>query len=349
MQESNPIGGAATPGQRIVYRPPRASRWGATLLEGIMGAFDLIMSPLQRLIGSKNMPYVFVLPNLIIFGIFVFYPVLMNFYYSMTGGSALFASDRPYIGFENYRQLFDCANILTPATCREDRFWRGVFNTSFFVVVQVSVMVGFALVTALVLNRSIRGRGVFRSVFFYPVLLSPVVVALIWKWIIAREGILNGLLNIMSQESIIFLLDGRWAMFWVIFVSVWAHMGFYTLILLAGLQAIPADVYEAGSIDGADSARSFRYLTLPLLMPTLFVVTVLSMIRSVQVFDEVYALTGGGPGSATYFMVQYIYDTGFASQIQRFGLAAAASVLLGFALLVLTLIQLRVSRATDQT
>lgn len=347
MQDSLPSARATTPSQQIVYRPPRLRRWSAGVVETIMGAFDLVMTPLQRLIGSKNMAYLFVLPNLLIFGTFVFYPVLLNFYYSLTGGSALFVADRPYIGLENYRQLFDCANFSNPATCREDRFWRGIFNTTFFVAIQVAVMVGIALATSLVLNRSIRGRGVFRSVFFYPVLLSPVVVALIWKWIVDRNGILNGILVSLGQDPILFLLDGRWAMFWAIFVSVWAHMGFYTLILLAGLQAIPADVYEAGAMDGADAARSFRYLTLPLLMPTLFVVLVLSMIRSVQVFDEVYALTGGGPGTATYFLVQYIYDTGFANQIQRFGLASAASVVLGGALLILTLLQLRLSKATE--
>ncbi len=118
-------------------------------------------------------------------------------------------------------------------------FWRGVYNTIFFVVFQVGSMVLFALITSLVLNRKIRGRGFFRSIFFYPVLLSPVVVALIWKWILQRNGVLNAGLNAMGQDSILFLLNAQWATFWVIFVSTWAQMGFYTLILLAGLQAIP--------------------------------------------------------------------------------------------------------------
>jgi alpha-1,4-digalacturonate transport system permease protein len=219
-----------------------------------MNMAGLIMDPIQKALGKvDNMGYIFVLPNLVIFGIFVLFPMLLNFYYSFTGGTRLFPQDRPFVGTANFEALFDCGNFLKPDTCREDLFWRGVYNTIVFVVFQVGSMVLFALVTALVLNRKIRGRGLFRSIFFYPVLLSPVVVALIWKWILQRNGILNAFLNAFDQESILFLLNANWATFWVIFVSTWAQMGFYTLILLAGLQAIPAELYEAGQIDGAGS------------------------------------------------------------------------------------------------
>ena len=121
-------------------------------------------------------------------------------------------------------------------------------------------------------------------------------------------------------------------------------MGFYTLILLAGLQSIPAVLYEAGKIDGTSTWQEFRYITMPLLMPTMFVVLVLSLIRAVQIFDAVFVLTGGGPGTANLFLVQYIYNTGFSNQVQIFGLSAAASVVMGGVLLVFTLIQLRLGR-----
>jgi alpha-1,4-digalacturonate transport system permease protein len=208
-------------------------------------------------------------------------------------------------------------------------------------------MVLVALITAVVLNRALRGRGFFRSVFFYPVLLSPVVVALIWKWILQRDGLLNALLVSLGQEPIVFFLNAQWAIFWVIFISTWAQMGFYMLILLAGLQSIPAELYEAGAMDGTGAWQSFRHITLPLLMPTMLVVTVLAVIRAVQVFDQVWVLTGGGPGTATTYIVQYIYTTGFANQIRQFGLASAASVVLGMALLVFTLIQLRIGQSSD--
>ncbi len=313
----------------------------------IMNSVELVMNPLQQRLGVQKMGYIFVLPNLLIFGIFVLFPMMLNFYYAFTGGTQLFPQDRPFVGTQNFSYLFDCENYLNPASCREDLFWRGIYNTTFFVIFQVSGMVLFSLITALILNRPIRGRGFFRGIFFYPVLLSPVVVALIWKWILQRNGILNAFLVDMGYERILFLLDPNYATFWVIFVSIWALMGFYTLILLAGLQAIPAELYEASQIDGAGGWATFWGVTLPLLMPTLFVVLVLALIRAVQVFDQIFVLTGGGPGTATQYIVQYIYNTGFSNQIQRFGLASAASVVLGVALLILTLAQLWLGRRSE--
>lgn len=313
----------------------------------VMNALDLLLAPLQRAIGVERMGYFFVLPNMLIFGIFVLFPMLLNFYYAFTGGTQLFPQDRPFVGLQNFQTLFNCRNFLQPNTCSEDIFWRGAYNSLFYVFFQVGGMLLFSLITALILNRKIVGRGFFRSVFFYPVLLSPVVVALIWKWILQREGVLNALLLALGQEPGLFLLNGNWAMFWVIFVSTWAQMGFFTLILLAGLQSIPGELYEASSIDGAGGWQSLRNITLPLLLPTIFVVLVLALIRAVQVFDQVFVLTGGGPGTATVFMVQYIYATGFANQPQRFGLAAAASVTLGVSLLILTLLQLWLGRKAE--
>ena len=136
-------------------------------------------------------------------------------------------------------------------------------------------------------------------------------------------------------------------MFWAVFVSIWAHMGFYTLILLAGLQAIQPDLYEAAEMDGTSKERVFWRITLPLLWPNLLVVVVLALIKGGQVFDEVFVLTGGGPGTATQFIVQYIYNTGFTEQVQDFGLASAASIVLGIILLILTMLQLAVTRARD--
>jgi alpha-1,4-digalacturonate transport system permease protein len=179
------------------------------------------------------------------------------------------------------------------------------------------------------------------------VLLSPVVVALIWKWLLQSQGVFNAGLVSFDMAPIEWLTDAGWAFFWTVFVSIWAHMGFYTLILLAGLQAIPRDLYEAAEMDRASAWRTLTRITLPLLMPNLIVVLVLAAIRAVQVFDEVFVLTGGGPGSATTFIVQFIYQTGFAEQIHLYGLAAAASLALAAFLVVLTLAQLRLTRASE--
>jgi len=313
-----------------------------------MNVVGLVMEPLQRLLGVRRMAYLFVLPNLLVFGIFIIFPMLLNVYFAMTTGSAIYPQDRDFVGLANFERLVSCEDYGDPNTCLEDRFWRAARNTVTFVLFQVAGMVAVSLATALVLNRKIVARGFFRSVFFYPVLLSPVVVALIWKWILQRDGALNALLVTVGIEPIHFLLDGRWAMTWVVFISVWAHMGFYTLILLAGLQSIPAELYDAGAIDGTSTVQAFRHITFPLLAPTMVVVLVLSLIRAVQTFDEVYVLTGGGPGSATMLLVQYIYNTGFGTQNPRFGMAAAASVTLGAVLFVATLIQLRLGRGSER-
>ena len=142
------------------------------------------------------------------------------------------------------------------------------------------------------------------------------------------------------------LIDARsgWPMFWAIFVYTWGHLGFYMLILLAGLQAIPKDLYEAAEMDGTPQWRQLARITLPLLMPTMIVVLVLSLIRAFQVFDEVYVLTGGGPGQATKMIIQHIYEMAFIGAEKRYGVAAASSVLVAGVLLLLTLVQLAASR-----
>ena len=326
-------------------------RAGGTALGAVLGTVlrlaDGPMRLLQRLIGERRMAYVFLLPNLAFFSLFVFVPLAIDLVYSFTGGESLFPSQRPYVGTDQYAYLFDCGSFLDPASCRVDHFWRGVANTLRFTVFQLVSMVTFSLVTALVLNMRMRGRGFFRAVYFFPVLLSPVVVALVWKWILQRDGLLNAGLTTIGGQKILFFVDPGWAMFWSVFVSVWAHMGFYTLILLAGLQAIPADLYEASQMDATPRWRVFWRITLPLLWPNLIVVIVLALIRGVQTFDEVFVLTGGGPGTATLMIVQFIYETAFASQVQNFGLAAAASVVLGIVLFLLTLVQVIRTRSAS--
>jgi alpha-1,4-digalacturonate transport system permease protein len=308
---------------------------------------DLFFGTIQKLIGIRGMPYIFVLPNLLIFGIFILFPMLLNFVYAFTGGTDFFPDRRPWVGTANFEQLLTCENFLEPNTCREDLFWRAVFNTGSYVVFQVGLMVIVSLFTALVLNRKIKARGFFRSVYFYPVLLSPIVVALIWKWILQENGLLNGIITSFGYDKVPFLVDAQWARFWVIIISVWAFMGFYTLILLAGLQSIPSDLYEAASIDGANDWNTFTNITMPLLMPQMIVVLVLSLIRAVQIFDLVFAFTGGGPGTATLYLVQYIYSKGFSSPNKQFGLAAAASLLMAGVLIFLTLIQQLIRREEE--
>lgn len=329
----------------LTYFGVRSSQVGIGLFHEMVNESEFILMPLLGWFRGEGMGYFFVLPNLLIFGIFILTPMLLNFYYGFTRGDSILPQNREFVGVQNLEELFNCEDFTNPNTCQHDRFWRAVSNTTMFVVAQVGIMVFFALVTALGLNRQIVGRGFFRSVFFYPVLLSPVVVALIWKWILQPEGVFNGMIRAAGADPLPFLTDSNWAKIWVILVSVWAQMGFHMLILLAGLQSIPKDLYEASSLDGADPWRTFWTITLPLLMPTMVVVLVLSLIRAVQVFDQVFVLTTGGPGTATLYLVQYIFQTAFDRL--DFGLAAAASLVLAVVLLALTLGQLRLGRTSE--
>ena len=290
--------------------------------------------------GRTLVAWAFLTPNLLVIALFSLLPLLINVVYSVTGSDSLYPSHRPFVGLQNYATLLSCENYLDPSSCQRDQFWRAVGNTLVFVPLQVLCMVGVALASALVLNRRIRARGFWRGVFFFPVMLSPVVVAMTWLWLLNRDGALNGLLGTQAG----WLVTPAGAFRWSIFVTVWAHMGFYMIILLAGLQSIPQDIYEAARMDRTPAWRVLWRITLPLLKPVLLVVVVLATIRSVQTFDELYILTGGGPGSATKMMVQTIYETGFAVMPRNYGLAAAASLMLGAVLFVFTLVQMRISR-----
>ena len=216
-------------------------------------------------------------------------------------------------------------------------------NIVVFVLGDVTFIVVLSVLIGVLLNQNIRGRGFFRSAFFYPVLLSPVVVALVWQWFLNNQfGALNTALQAMGLPRTPWLLRADWAMFWAIFVHVWATLGFFSLIILAGLQSIPPILYEAAIVDGANRWRTFRHITLPLLVPTLMTVLILSMIRSFEVFDHIYVLTGGGPGTATLMVVQYIYRAAF--QLDQFGLAAAASLVLFIVIFALTVLQYLIGR-----
>jgi alpha-1,4-digalacturonate transport system permease protein len=283
---------------------------------------------------SRSAPYLFLAPNLAVFLIFIIVPAGYNFYLSLFRTSPFRSPE--FVGTENFFYLFQ----------RDDLFWRAARNVAVFVIGDVTLITVFSVLIGVLLNQDIRCRGFFRSAFFYPVLLSPVVVALVWQWILNSQfGALNALLELASLPRQPWLLKPNWGMFWAIFVHVWATLGFFALVILAGLQSIPPTLYEAAVIDGAGRWAGFRHVTLPLLMPSLMVVLVLSTIRSFEIFDHIYVLTGGGPGTATLMVVQFIYRAAF--QLDQFGLAAAASLVLFMVIFSLTVLQYFLGRRRE--
>ncbi len=304
----------------------------------------------QRLSGATGLPYLFLLPNMIVFGLFTFAPLFINMGFSVTEGQSILFSDREWAGLDNLRRLLSETQIDTgAANLEDDKFLAAIYDTATFVVFQVPIMIAVALISALALNREIAARGFWRAVFFYPVMLSPVVVGFLWSLILKRQGVLSQTLIGWGwiTEPIQWLTDPSWTMFWSVFVYTWAHLGFYMLILLAGLQAIPRDLYEAAEMDGTPAWRQLTRITIPLLAPTLLVVTVLSLIKAFQAFEELYAMSVRWTS-----LVAYIFETsGLRGQptANGLGIAAMASLLVALVLIVLSLVQVFLSsRANAQ-
>jgi len=268
----------------------------------------------QRLAGATSLPYIFLLPNMLVFGIFTFAPMFINMGFSVTEGQSIYFDQRPYAGSDNLQRLLSETQIDTGGVNREDdKFLAAVADTFTFVIFQVPIMVLVALITALVLNRDIVGRGFWRSIFFYPVMLSPVVVGFLWTLILKRQGVLS--LTLIEwgwiDEPIQWLTDQRWTMFWSVFVFTWSDW------------------------------RVLRKITLPLLMPTLLVVTVLSLVKAFQAFEELYAMN-----VRWISLVSYIFETaGLRGQPTAHGLgvAATASLLVALVLVLLSLLQIYLS------
>lgn len=319
----------------VIVRP------GGRLIDQAIAVLGWPIEATQRIAGVTGLPYLFLLPNFLVFGLYTFAPLFVNVGFSVTEGQSILFSERPYAGADNFDRLLSDVNIDTGQENREDdKFLRAVADTVVFVIFQVPIMIFFALCTALALNRRIWGRGFWRSIFFYPVMLSPVVVAFLWSLILKRQGVLS--VTLMNwgiiDEPVQWLQDERWTMFWSVFVFTWAHLGFYMLILLAGLQAIPKDLYEAAEMDGTPPLRQLTRITLPLLGPTLLVVTVLSLIKAFQAFEELYALN-----VRWISIVSYIFETsGLRGNptAHGLGIAAVASLLVAFGLVILSLVQI---------
>jgi alpha-1,4-digalacturonate transport system permease protein len=285
----------------------------------------------RRKPGPRIAPYLFILPNLVAVGLFSLWPMIsgvkQSFYKSVEGQAASFA------GLQNYHALVT-----------NSEFWSAVRNTLEFVVGFVACTLVLATALALLLNAQRWARGLFRAAVYVPVLISPIVVGILWNWLLQpNSGVIDAILAKMGLGQPGWLVDPNLAMFSVIFVQIWATIGFYSLIILGGLQSIDPNLFEAARVDGASEWRQIRKITLPSLQPTLLVVLILSTITGFQAFEFLWTLTGGGPVGATTLIIQYIYDHAFIPPI-NYGLATAASVLLFLVLLVLTLVNLILGR-----
>lgn len=275
-------------------------------------------------------PYLFLLPALLVLGLTVFYPALQAFYLSFTRYEYDITQPPLWIGLENFQRLLG------------DRvFWKTLTNTLIYLIGVVPILVMAPLGLAILVNQALPGIRWFRAAYYTPVVISMVVAGIAWRWLYAETGLFNQLLRALrlTQEGLPWLTSPNFALFSVMAVTIWKGLGYYMVIYLAGLQSIPADLYEAGAIDGSDGWRKHWDITVPLMRPYLFLVAVISAISATKVFEEVYIMTQGGPRNSSKTLVYYIYESAF----QDLEISYACTIGLVMFLLILTLSLLRLS------
>ena len=280
--------------------------------------------------------WLFVTPALVVIGVFFFLPVVAALALSFTDFDIYALADLGnlrVIGFQNYVRLLE-----TPL------FWQAFGNTLYFMVIGVPLSIGTSLGAALLLHsRLVRWRGVFRTALFAPVVTTLVAVAVIWRYLFNTQyGLLNYVLGGLGIAPIDWLGDPAWAMPAIIVFAVWKNFGYNMLILLAGLQAIPEELYEAARIDGAPVWRQFLHVTLPTLGPIMVMVNVLTIAGYFQLFAEPYVMTQGGPLQSTVSVLYFMYEEGF--KWWNLGSASAVAFVLFLFILALTVVQLRLAR-----
>jgi raffinose/stachyose/melibiose transport system permease protein len=270
---------------------------------------------------------IFLLPALVLYGLFVLYPIVQSARYSLYQWNG-FGPLQDFIGLDNFRNVF-----------RDTRFRDALKHNVILVVLSLLVQLPAALALALLLNTKIKGRAVMRTVFFAPYVLSEVVTGVVWRQILRPNGLLDQSMEGVGAGGWVqgWLSDPDVVLYALFFVISWKYFGFHMILMLAGLQQIPADLKEAATIDGASSWKTFRYITLPLLGPTIRVSVFLSVIGALQLFDLVWVTTKGGPIGASSTMSTYLYDR---FRDSRFGYASAVSIVIfGLSLVVALLYQ----------
>ena len=275
--------------------------------------------------------YLFLLPNLIGFLLFAVFPILAALFLTFTDWDLAGAPE--FVWFDNFGRM-----------ARDEIFWKALKNTFYYAFVAVPTGVFVAFWVALLINRKIRGVLTFRLVYFLPHLTLTVAAAIVWAWLYHPEfGLFNFILNLFGIQGPNWLYNSTWAMPAIIIMSNWHGIGLAMLIFLAGLQGIPAELYEAATVDGASGWQQLRHITVPMLSPATFFVLVTSLIGAFQGFDQFYVMTNGGPAFATTTLVLHIFKNGF--QFFKMGYATSMASILFLCILTITLIQWRVAKS----
>jgi multiple sugar transport system permease protein len=287
--------------------------------------------------GQQSEAYLFLLPGLIGFVIFVLIPIFGSFGLSFFNWDLL--TEPEFVGLANYTQLI----------IRDSTFHRVLGNTLFYTVTIVPLQLVIGLLIAVALNQGLRGLTIYRTIYFLPVITNIVAAAVVFQWLLNRDfGILSAAIWGLAEQTgwqispPDWLNDSMWAKPAVVILTVWKNVGFTMVIYLAALQGVPDMYYDAAKVDGASSWQRFRYVTIPMVSSTTFFLMVIQMIGAFQLFAEPYVMTRGGPAQATLSIVYYIYQNAF--EFGRMGKASAIAWVLFAIIFVFTFIQLRLQR-----
>jgi multiple sugar transport system permease protein len=295
------------------------------------------MKPLRAVISrignSERNGYAFVLPYLVFFALFVAYPLIFSFILVFHRWNIV--TPMEWIGLRNFSRLF-----------QDPLFGKAVVNTLVFLALHIPLQIILALSFALLLNSAIKFRGLFRSVYFFPVVVSGVVVTILWQQLYNYDaGLFNNILNTLSIPGVPWLVDPAFAMPSIAIMATWKNVGLYIVLFLVGLQTIPSYLYEAAEIDGASKRHQFIRITLPMLNPTIVVIFILSTIGGFSLFIEPYIMTGGGPMNSTLSAMLYIYNQAFS--FNHMGYAAALGFVFALIILMVVTVQRRVMETED--
>jgi putative chitobiose transport system permease protein len=277
-------------------------------------------------------PHLFLVPALLMLGITVFLPAVQAFYLSFTNYDPI-AGTATWQGWTNLDRL-----------SKDAVFWQTIRNTVVYLCGVVPILVFAPLLLAILVNQKLKGMSFFRAAYYVPVIISMVVAGIAWKFIYAENGLLNQLLKVVGIPAIPWLTSPGLALFSVMLVTIWKGLGYYMTIYLAGLQSIPADLYEAAAIDGSDRYTKHWDITIPLMRPYLLLVAVISAIAATKIFEEVYVMTQGGPRNSSKTVVYYLYQQGFGSNNPDLSYACTIGLILFLFVFILSLINLKISQ-----
>lgn len=271
---------------------------------------------------KKPLPYLIISPYLLHLLLFVLFPVVFSIVLTFHKWNII--SPMEYVGLDNFRHLF-----------KDRLFWKSILNTFQFLLIHIPLQIIAALALAYFLNRKLLLRGFFRASFFLPVVISGVVVTILWQQLFGLEtGLLNRLLINMGLARVEWLSNPNVAIASIAIMATWKNVGLYVILFLVGLQTVPRSYYEAAEIDGASDWQQFRYITLPAINPTMFMVVILSTIGGFSLFIEPYIMTDGGPLNSTLSAMLYIYKQAFG----YYHMGYSASLGLFFALLIMAVV-----------